>query len=168
MKNRPKVVIALSLIILLTVIGLKIWFSNTPLHLNFDNPNDPVVKVYNSVAECAVAQQQVYLVFEEYQQSFDEPPSDIWDLVNKINHTNRIYVCPAAGKQDHNLYTYKLYPENYGKSNAVLIEESRNAHANCFELWIRGIKPCVKTMGDGTIHLFNDGQVVTMQVHDSK
>jgi hypothetical protein len=144
------------------VIGLKIWISNTPLHLDFDDHNDPVVRVYNSAAECAVAQKQVYLVFEKYQQTFDEPPSDIWDLVEKVNHTNRIYVCPAAGKHDHNLYTYRLYPENYGKSDAVFIEESRNSHGNCFRLWIRGIKPCVETMGDGTIHLFNDGQVVTM------
>jgi hypothetical protein len=168
MKSSRIIAIAIPIIILLIVGGLKVWFSNTPLHLNFDNPNDPVVKVYNSVTECGLAQKQVYLVFEEYQQTFDEPPSDIWDLVNKINHTNRIYVCPAADEHEAGQYTYKLYPENYGNANAVFIEESRNAHANCFTLWLRGIKPCVKTMGDGTIQQFKNGQVATMQVHDNK
>jgi hypothetical protein len=59
--------------ILLIIIGLKIWIHNTPLDLNFDNPNDPVVKIYNSVAECAQAQKNVYLVFEEYQRTYGKP-----------------------------------------------------------------------------------------------
>lgn len=46
---------------------------------------------------------------------------------------------------------------------AVLIEEKQNKHPTCFALWIRGYKPHVQTLGDGTIHLFADAQLVTIQ-----
>jgi hypothetical protein len=44
----------------------------------------------------------------------------------------------------------------------VLIEEKENKHRTAFKLWARGIKPRVQTMGDGTIHLFADGKLATI------
>ena len=163
MKRSRKVAIAIVMTTLVIVGGLKVWIFSPPLHLNFDGPAG---KVLRSVSECAQAQKRVYLVFEEYQRTYSQAPSDIWDLVHKINMTNKTYVCPAADEHESGRFAYKLYPENYGHPDAVFIEESRNSHLNTFILSFRGIKPCVQTMGDGTIHLFNEGQVATTHVHD--
>jgi len=50
----------------------------------------------------------------------------------------------------------------------VLIEEAQNKHPTAFKLWIRAIKPCVQTMGDGTIHLFEGGKLATIQARKNK
>jgi len=44
----------------------------------------------------------------------------------------------------------------------VLIEEAKNKHPTAFRLWIQGIHPQVQTMGDGTIRLFKDGKLATI------
>jgi hypothetical protein len=59
-----------------------------------------------------------------------------------------------------------MHPENYGESDAVLISETRNEHSNTLSLWIRGIKPRVQAMGNGTIQMFRDGKVATMDAKD--
>jgi len=52
--------------------------------------------------------------------------------------------------------------ENYGNPDAVLIEEAKNKHPTAFKLWIQGIHPQVQTTGDGTIRLFKDGKLATI------
>jgi hypothetical protein len=70
--------------------------------------------------------------------------------------------CPS------DLTWYEVHFGNYGKPDAVLIEEAQNKHSTAFKLWIRGIKPCVQTMGNGTIHLFEDGKLATIQARKNK
>ena len=164
MKRNEKYIIfgILSLIVIIGI--LKIWVQHTPIHIDM---NGSVGKVFNSVSDCAHNQKRMYLVFEEYLGKYGKAPSGIDDLSSKINITCKTYFCTEANENNSGQFTYRLYPENYGKPDAVFIEDSVNEHPNTFMLRFRGIKPEVKTMGDGTIHLFNKGQVATIRVHDN-
>lgn len=64
--------------------------------------------------------------------------------------------CPACGKG------YLIHPENLGKRHAAVITDEQNRHPTTFLWWSRGLHPRVQTMGDGTIHLFEGGKILTM------
>ncbi|MBN2594246.1 MAG: hypothetical protein JXA81_12130 [Sedimentisphaerales bacterium] len=84
------------------------------------------------------------------------------ELINDIPNSMSVTKCPSKPTG------YKVHFENYGKPDAVFIEEAKNMHSTAFKLWIRGIKPRVQTMGDGTIHLFEDGKLATIQARKNK
>ncbi len=156
MECKRKIIVAV-LFTFILIGGLRVWVVNTPLNINSISDQ----KVFDSVSECAHNQKNMYLVFEDYLDKKGKPPVDINDLLN-FNMTSSFYYCTKVSADGTGLYVYKLYPDNYGNPKAVFIEESCNKHSNNFKFWFRGIKPEVKTMGDGSIHLFNDGQVATI------
>ncbi len=98
----------------------------------------------------------MYQSLEHYVEENGQLPDSVDDF--KINDfpATGIWECPATGKG------YDLFLENYGDPDAVVIADKENEHPTTFMLWLRGLKPQVQTMGDGTIHLFKGGELMTM------
>jgi hypothetical protein len=78
------------------------------------------------------------------------------ELINSVHEAMSFDDCPAG------LSWYVVHFENYGNPDAVLIEEANNKHPTAFKLWIQGIHPQVQTMGNGTVRLFKDGKLATI------
>lgn len=153
MKSSHKIAIAIIAALVLVVGGLRFWVSITPLRLDLDGPAG---KVFDSVSECAHKQKDLFLCIQAYKEKHGQLPHDIDALINGGVGALAFINCPLGP-------SYKIYFENYGKPDAVFIAETQNKHPNTFMLWFRGIKPCVQTMGDSTIYLFEDGKFATIQ-----
>jgi hypothetical protein len=169
-KTTHKFVIAGIVILALIWGGLQFWLWKTPLVvLGSSTPggeifdmNTAVGRVFAEVQECGEQQKNLYLYIEAYREKNDRLPDNMDELINDIPKSMSWTKCPSKPTG------YKVHFENYGKPDAVFIEEAKNMHSTAFKLWIRGIKPCVQTMGDGTIHLFEGGKLATIQAHKSK
>jgi hypothetical protein len=157
-----KVVICIIVVILL-IGGLKIYLQLTPLvvlgnsrpaGIIFD-PNTKASRVFSSISDCAERQKGLYGYIEAYRTKHGKLPDSTETLINDDVRSMHWIKCPLGG-------FYSIYPENYGNPKAVFISEGHNKHSNTLSLWIRGIKPRVQTMGDGTIYMFKDGKVAKM------
>ena len=170
LKSGYKVTIISIIILILIWGGLQLWLWKTPLVvLGSSKPggeifdmNTAVGRVFAEVQECGEQQKNLYLYIEAYREKNDRLPVNIDELINDIPNSMSWTKCPSKPTG------YKLHFENYGKPEAVFIEEAENKHPTAFKLWIRGIKPRVQTMGDGTIHLFKDGKLATIQARKNK
>ncbi len=165
MKSGHKVVIAGIIILVLILCELQLWLwktplvvlgSNTPRGEIFDT-NTAVSRIFGEVGECGQHQKNLYLYIEAYREKNGRLPDNMDELINDIPKSMSWTKCPSKPTG------YKVHFENYGKPDAVFIEDAQNKHPTAFKLWIRGIKPCVQTMGDGTIHLFEGGKIATIQ-----
>ena len=169
-KSGHKVVIAGTIIIILILAGLLIWLRSTPLIVmgsggprgDLFDMNTAVGRVFADVQECGEQQKNLYQCIEAYREKNGRLPDNMDALINDIRESMAFRNCPS------DLTWYEVHFENYGKPNAVLIEGAQNKHPTAFGLWIRGIKPCVQTMGDGTIHLFKGGKLATIQARKNK
>ncbi len=165
-----KVAIAGIIILVLIWGGLQLWLWKTPLVVLGSNTlggeifdrNTAVNRVFDEVADCGHNQKNLYLNIEAYRNKNGRPPNNMDELINDIPTSMSMTKCPSKPTG------YKVHFENYGKPDAVFIEEAKNKHPTAFKLWIRGIKPCVQTMGDGTIHLFEGGKLATIQARKIK
>ena len=165
LKTSYRIVIAGIIILILIWGGLQLWLWKTPLVvLGSQRPggeifdmNTAVGRVFAELLECGEHQKNLYLYIEEYREKNGRLPDNMDELINDIPKSMSWTKCPSKPTG------YEVHFENYGKSDAVFIEEARNIHSTAFKLWIRGIKPQVQTMGDGTIHLFEGGKIATIQ-----
>ena len=165
LKSSYKVVIVSIIILILIWGGLQLWLWKTPLVvLGSSTPggeifdmNTTVGRVFAEVQECGEQQKNLFGYIEAYREKNSKLPNNMDELINDIPNSMSKTKCPSKPTE------YKVHFENYGKPDAVFIEEAKNKHPTAFKLWIRGIKPRVQTMGDGTIHLFKDGKIATIQ-----
>jgi hypothetical protein len=152
-------------VVVLAVAGLQVWLWRSPLVvLGSDGPSgelfDPQTaagRAFMSLQQCAEQQKHLYECITAYKDKNSRLPADMNELINDAREAMSFRNCPAG------LSGYVVHFENYANPKAVLIEENQNKHPTTFALWIRGYKPQVQTMGDGTIHLFAGGQLATIQ-----
>lgn len=170
MKSGHKVAITGIIILVLILGGLQLWLWKTPLVvLGSSTPggelfdmNTAVGRVFAEVQECGEQQKNLFRCIEVYREKNGRLPDNMDELINDITESMAFRNCPSGRTW------YEVHFENYGKPDAVLIEEAQNKHPTAFKLWIRGIKPCVQTMGDGTIHLFEGGKLATIRARKNK
>lgn len=163
MKRSHLISIVCVIVVILLISGLKIYLlltppvilgSSSPAGFIFD-PNTKASRVFSSVSDCAERQKGLYSYIEAYRAKHGKLPDSINTLINDDVGSMHFINCPLGS-------SYSIHPENYGNPKAVFISEDRNNHSNTLSLWIRGIRPCVQTMGDGTIYLFENGKVAKM------
>lgn len=167
MKRGKTITIAFSAIVALVVVltvALQIWLWKSPLVVLggakpggeiFDRET-AVGRVFADVQACGEQQKDLYGCIEVYREKHGRFPQDMDELINSVHEAMSFDDCPAG------LSWYVVHFENYGNPDAVLIEEAKNKHPTTFKLWIQGIHPQVQTMGDGTIRLFKDGKLATI------
>ena len=169
-KSGHKVAIGGIIILVLILGGLQLWLWKTPLVvLGSSTPggelfdmNTAVGRVFAEVQECGDQQKNLFRCIEAYREKNGRLPDNMDELINDITESMAFRNCPSGRTW------YEVHFENYGKPDAVLIEEAQNKHPTAFKLWIRGIKPCMQTMGDGTIHLFEGGKLATIRARKNK
>ena len=169
-KSGYKVAIVGTIILVLILGGLQFWLWKTPLVVVGSNTpggelfdmNTAVGRVFAEVQECGEQQKNLYLCIEAYREKYGRLPENMDELINGIRESMAFTNCPS------DLTWYVVHFENYDKPDAVFIEEAQNEHSTAFKLWIRGIKPCVQTMGDGTIHVFEGGKLITIHARKNK
>lgn len=166
MKRTHIKVIVCIIVVILLIGGLKIYLLITPVvelgtagptGLIFD-PNTKASRVFTSVSDCAERQKGLYGYIEAYRKKHGKLPDSIETLINDDTGSMHFTTCPLDS-------SYRIHSENYGNPDAVFISEAPNKHSNTLSLWLRGIKPCVQTMGDGTIYMFEDGKVAKMNAN---
>jgi hypothetical protein len=164
MKTKQKAIIIGIALTVLIFGGVNVYLAANPLIvIGGDKPEGAIfgsqTKVGNafmSASNCAHRQKGLYGYIEAYLEKHGQVPADLNTLINDDTGSMHFTRCPLG-------HSYILHAENYGKPNAVFISESRQKHPTAFQLWARGIKPCVQTMGDGTIHMFEGGKIATIQ-----
>ena len=169
-KSGYKVAIIGTIILVLILVGLLHRLRSTPLIImdsggtrgDLFDMSTAVGRVFAEVQECGEQQKNLYQCIEEYREKNSRLPNNMDELINDINESMAFRNCPSDRTW------YEVHFENYGRPDAVLIEEAQNKHPTAFGLWIRGIKQCVQTMGDGTIHLFEGGKLATIQARKNK
>jgi hypothetical protein len=147
--NAGKKALIAILSVVVIVIGLRVCVSFTPVQVG----NGPV---WDSVEDCAEIQQRLYQYLESFVEENGRIPSHLDEFTIKGFPATYVWKCPASQGG------YDVFLENYGNPKAVLIADQENKHPTTFMLWFRGFKPQVQTMGDGTIHLFKGGKLMTM------
>ena len=164
MKKKHKIIIICISLTVLCMGGLKVYLAANPLIvIGGDKPKGAIFdsqtkvgKVFRSVSDCAQRQKGLYEYIEAYVEKHGQAPADLSALINDDTRSQYFTRCPLG-------HSYVLHAANYGKPDAVYISESKQKHPTAFQLWLRGIKPCVQTMGDGTVHMFKDGKIATVQ-----
>ena len=170
LKSSYKVIIGGIIILVLIWGGLQLWLWKSPLVvIGSDTPggelfdmNTAVGRVFADVQECGEQQKNLYLCIEAYREKYGRLPDNRNELINGIHESMAFTNCPSG------LTWYEINFENFGRADAVFIEGAKNKHSTAFKLWIRGIKPRVQTMGDGTIHLFEGGKLATIHARKNK
>ncbi|NLZ05984.1 MAG: hypothetical protein GXY19_12495 [Phycisphaerae bacterium] len=164
-----KVIVAALAVLVLAMAVLQVWLWKSPLVvMGSDEPKgelfDPQTaagKAFMSLQQCAEQQKHLYECITAYRDKNGRLPADMNELINDIHEAKSFRSCPAG------LSEYVVHFENYANPKTVLIEEKQNKHPTAFALWIRGYKPHVQTLGDGTIHLFADGKLATIQAKEN-
>lgn len=167
MKRILRPLIAVTAVVALTVSGLMAYSMMTPLVIGPGGFGGallgPGTKASGGVlgiaGQCAQRQKDLFKWVEAYKGKHDQLPDSLETLVEDEPQCMYASHCQLGA-------VYVLHPENYGKSDAVLISEAENNHRNTLRLWLKGIKPEVQTMGDGTIQLFRDGKLVTIDARN--
>jgi hypothetical protein len=132
--------------ILAVIAGLSLLVTKLPVKL--EGPE------WESIGKCAENQKYLYRSIEwELQENGKLPDQDF--LVRGFPAKDT-WKCPASGRG------FTLHLENYGNPDAVVIADEQDRHPTTFMWWLRGLHPHVQTMGDGTIHLFKGGKILTM------
>jgi len=170
LKSRYKVAIAGIILLVLILCVLTLWVRSTPLIImdsggpggELFDMSTAVGRVFAEVQECGEQQKNLYQCIEAYREKNSRLPDNKDELIKDIPETKSFRNCPS------DLTWYEVHFGNYSKPDTVLIEEAQNKHPTAFKLWIRGIKPCVQTMGDGTIHLFEGSKLATIQARKNK
>lgn len=160
-----KLIVAALAVLVLAMVALQVWLWRSPLVvLGSDGPRgelfDPQTaagRAFVSLQQCAEQQKHLYECIKAYKDQNGRLPADMNELINNVREAMSFRNCPAG------LSEYVVHFENYANPKAVLIEEKQNKHPTAFALWIRGYKTHVQTLGDGTIHLFADAKLVTIQ-----
>ena len=145
MKRYKKVAIA-GACVLGVIAGLGLLTRNLPAKL--EGPE------WNSIEKCAENQKWLYQSIEWYLQENGKLPDEDFQINGFPARAK--WACPACGTG------YALHPENFGKRHAAVIADEQDRHPTTFLWWARGLHPHVQTMGDGTIHLFQGGKILTM------
>ncbi len=101
-------------------------------------------------------QKRLYQTIEYYKEEHGQFPDAIEDFKIDGFPAGQYWKCPTSKSG------YDVFLENYGDPDAVVIAEKKNKHSTTFMFFLRGLKPHVQTMGDGTIHLFKGGKIMTM------
>ncbi len=173
MKRSKNLLIAGATVVALLALslgGLKVWLDRSPLIVMgggtpageiFDGQT-AVGRVFADVQACGEHQKNLYQCIEVYQERAGRPPKDMDELINEVHEAMAFGDCPAE------LSWYVVHFENFGNPQAVLIEEAKNKHRTAVKLWARGIKPQVQTMGNGTVQLFADGKLATINAARKK
>ena len=169
-KSGYKVAIACTITLVLILGGLQFWLWKNPLAVMGSNipggeifdMRTAVGRVFAEVQECGEQQKNLYLCIEAYKEKYGRLPDNMDELINGVRESMAFRNCPS------DLTWYVVHFENYYKPDTVFIEEAQNKHSTAFNLWIRRIKPCVQTMGDGTIHLFEGGKVAIIHARKNK
>lgn len=164
MKNRHLIAVSCAALVVTALAALGAHLLMTPLIVldggkpvgDIFDPQTQVGRIVTSLSECAEKQKGLFSYIEAYRQKHGRGPDSVDALINDDLISMSFTGCPLG-------HPYVIHGENYGKADAILSWESRNEHPTAWKLWIRGIKPCVQTMGDGTIHLFEDGRLFTMK-----
>ncbi len=163
-RKRFSVLGVVAAVLVLAGIGLQVWLWKTPLVvIGRDKPGGTLFdgrtaagRAFMSVQECGERQQDLYGCIRAFVEKNGRVPNDMNELINEVHEAMAFDDCPAA------LSGYVVHFENYGKPDAVVIEEHKNKHPTAFALWIRGYHPRVQTLGDGTVHLFADAKLATI------
>jgi hypothetical protein len=145
MKRYKSIVIG-SFSVLVVIAGLKLLASAVPVKLEGSE--------WRSIEKCAENQKYLYQSIEWYVQEHGKLPAQ--DFQIRGLPAGATWKCPACGRG------YALHLENYGNPHAVIINDEQDRHPTTFRWWFRGLHPHVQTMGDGTIHLFKGGKILTM------
>jgi hypothetical protein len=161
---RLRIVTTIIALAVVTIISVKVHLAMNPLGQMVDNKPGGTIfdsqtnagKAFMSASECAHRQKGLYGYIEAYKEKHGKIPSDLSALVNDDVRSMHFTSCPLGAP-------YVLYTENYGKPNMLFISDSKHKHPTAFQLWARGIKPLVQTMGDGTIHMFENGKIATIK-----
>lgn len=144
--------------------GMQLWLWWSPLVVvGGDQPGGELFdsqtaagRVFNDVQACGEHQKNLYGCIVAFKDRHGRMPKDMNELINDVHETRAFCNCPTGRT------SYVVHFENFGNPRAVLIEEQHNKHRTAMKLWLRGIKPRVQTFGDGTIHLFLDGKLATI------
>jgi hypothetical protein len=164
MKRSHRIVIAVMVAAVATMVGLKAYVTMTPL-VEFGSQaptgelfdrSTKVGQVFASVSECADKQKGLFGYIEAYKKKNGRLPDSIHTLINDDPGSLHFTSCPSKSS------SYVIHPDAYGNPKAVFISEEHNQHSTTFKLWLRGIRPSVQTVGDGTIHLFEGGKLATL------
>lgn len=153
MRKDHRILVSFTSVGLLILTGVIIHFRLSPLNLS---PQTKAGKVFDSVMQSAVRQKGLYNYIEAYHKKFGDTPQDLDELINQMPGSMHFTGSPKG-------HPYVLFPENYGHPDKVFLTESRGDHDFSLNLWLRGYNPQVETLGDGTVHLFKDGEIATMQ-----
>ena len=164
MKTKHKVIMSGIALPVLLFGALKGYLAANPLvAMGGDKPEGAIFdsqtqvgKAFDSASDCAHRQKGLYGYIEAYLDKHGQVPADLDTLINDDTGSMHFARCPLG-------HSYVLHVENYGKPNMVFISETKQKHPTAFGLWVRGIRPCVQTMGDGTIHMFEGGKIATIQ-----
>jgi hypothetical protein len=111
-------------------------------------------KPYESLVACAEHQKSVYQSIVHYQKENGRLPEKGQGFPADGKRPLKIWRCPISETP------YLIEPASYGSSDHALIADSPHRHHTTFMWWLRGMKPQVETMGDGTVHLFEGGVVL--------
>jgi len=132
--------------VLVFIAGLRLLATTLPVKL--EGP------AWASIEKCAENQKFLYQSIEWYVQENGKAPTE--DFTIRGFPARATWKCPASGGG------YSLHLENLGNPRAVVIADEQDRHPTTFMWWFRGLNPQVQTMGDGTIHFFKGGKILTM------
>ena len=128
------------------IAGLRLVATRLPVKLEGSE--------WHSIEKCAENQKYLYQSIEGHLQENGKLPAQ--DFQIRGRRVSDTWKCPAGESG------YALHLENYGNPRAIVIADEQDRHPTTFLWWFRGLHPHVQTMGDGTIHLFNGGKILTM------
>ena len=145
-------------------VAVWLWIMRTPLFVlgpggpggRMFDANTPEGRLFYAVSQCADRQKDLYLYIDGYVQKHGRVPPDLDALLEYHPMTMEIFGCPSGRP-------YDIHLENFGDPNAVVIEDPPDAHPNTVRLWMQGIRPQVRTMGDGTVRMFNKPNLATVR-----
>lgn len=145
-------------------VAVWLWIMRTPLFVigpagpggRMFDANTPEGRLFEAVSQCADRQKDLYLYIDAYVQKHGRVPPDLDALREDHPVTVKIFGCPSG-------CPYDIHLENFGDPNAMVIEDPPGAHPNTVRLWMQGIRPQVRTTGDGTVHMFNKPNLVTIR-----
>ena len=146
--KRYKTMAIVALSVLVTVGVVRLVAFTLPVKLEGN--------AWSSIEGCAENQKKLYQSLDHHLHEYGRLPASADDFRINGFPAAGVWICPACKRG------YVVRVENYGDPGAVVISDEQNRHPTTFMWRARGLNPHVQTMGDGTIHLFKGGKVLTM------